>query len=164
MQRAPQTPPPLQARCRHAGAKAKLVCTLQYAAPETVAASEVAASGVTADPATDIWALGIVAFELLTGRRVFTVGNTASREFREQLRGAAFLPWEGRGSRETVRQLRALRHSVLACVHRDPAERPTARELHGMWDSLFAQATATASQASELAQLDSMASARGVAV
>ena len=43
-------------------------CTLDYAAPEVVAA--VAGGGaIPAQPAMDAWALGVVSFELLTGKR-----------------------------------------------------------------------------------------------
>lgn len=43
-------------------------CILDYAAPEVVAA--VTAGGtIEAVPAMDAWALGVVAYELLTGRR-----------------------------------------------------------------------------------------------
>ena len=35
------------------------------------------------------------------------------------------------------RQLRTLRHSVMSCLARNPAERPTAADLHSKWRNLL---------------------------
>ena len=53
------------------GEKACLGFTLVYAAPEVIMAANEGFKAVTADPAMDAWALGVMAFELLTGRPIF---------------------------------------------------------------------------------------------
>ena len=50
------------------GETARLGFTLAYAAPEVVLAADMGSKSVTADSAVDSWALGVMAFELLTGR------------------------------------------------------------------------------------------------
>ena len=53
------------------GEVAGLAYTLVYAAPEVAAAAEAGARSVVVTPAMDAWALGVVAFELLTRQSAF---------------------------------------------------------------------------------------------
>jgi eukaryotic-like serine/threonine-protein kinase len=55
------------------GEPAPVNFTLAYGAPETVRAFVGKAGAVTADPAVDVWALGVMAWELLTGTMAFTM-------------------------------------------------------------------------------------------
>ena len=54
-----------------AGEAARVGFTPAYAAPEVVTASAAGGATVTADTGVDAWALGVIAFELLTRRPVF---------------------------------------------------------------------------------------------
>lgn len=53
------------------GADVAASFTPMYAAPEVVRAYKLGSGRVTADPAQDAWALGVMAFELLTGKPAF---------------------------------------------------------------------------------------------
>lgn len=56
-----------------AGITARLTLSLKYAAPETITALEAGCHTIHVDAAVDIWAIGVIAFELLTGERAFQV-------------------------------------------------------------------------------------------
>ena len=45
--------------------------TVKYAAPETILAEECSVRDVPVHPAVDAWALGVIAFEVLVGKRAF---------------------------------------------------------------------------------------------
>lgn len=94
------------------------------------------------DPAVDVWALGVIAFELFCGRRLFPPG-TDSSDITAQLLGRDPLPWEAGGGvagAELEACMRGLRGSVLQCLAREARERPTSAEVLGQWDSIFAAA------------------------
>ena len=54
-----------------AGEAARVGLTHAYGAPEVVTAHVAGDRSVTADTAVDAWALGVIAFELLSRRRAF---------------------------------------------------------------------------------------------
>jgi serine/threonine protein kinase len=94
-----------------------------------------------------MWSLGIVAMELLTGSRIFAPPMT-EEEAREQLMGKKPLPWENVDLQGTLPpKLKVLKRSVMKCLERDPAKRPTSQELlgawHGMFESMTGNTTAT---------------------
>lgn len=96
---------------------------------------------IKVDAAVDIWAVGVIAFELLTGQRAFPSGAAAKSNDTVQaaLAGRTPLPWEGDSTAtlERLEKLRGLRRSVLKCLERDPAARPTADSLLRSWDHAF---------------------------
>jgi hypothetical protein len=59
-------------------------------------------------------------------------------QVRDRIAGRKRLPWE---EPEAVanghRQLRILKHTVLACLSRDPVNRPTAQRLLRSWNRIF---------------------------
>lgn len=89
-----------------------------------------------------MWSLGLVAFELLTGTRVFAAqaGRTEMLPF---MSGAQPLPWEVPGKTGVLRKLGVLRRTVLACLARDPRERPSSAEVLRSWNGMFESQTAT---------------------
>jgi serine/threonine protein kinase len=85
------------------------------------------------EPAADIWALGMVAYELLTRTRAFPSGMDQD-EICDQITGKAPLPWENEATkRDKLAKLKQLKPSVLRCLSRDPLDRPTAEQLHAAW-------------------------------
>ena len=66
---------------------------MRYAPPEELSALQKGEHSVAADAAADVWALGVIAFELLTRHRVF--GSSVARDtMKAQLLGREALPWE----------------------------------------------------------------------
>ena len=108
-------------------------CSLAYAPPEVVNAY-VDGSFVTVEPSVDVWALGVMAFEVLSGRRaLYTMA-----ELYACAAGKQPYPWEAApdAAGEPWRKLR-LWSLVLACLARDSAARPTAatvvKQLEQTW-------------------------------
>lgn len=95
---------------------------------------------MVAAAATDMWALGVIAYELLASRRLFAPPATET-EARAQLAGRAPLPWERPEAAAELAALKVLRRSVLLCLSRAPAARPTSRELLGAWNGYFEAVT-----------------------
>lgn len=90
-----------------------------------------------ASAALDMWSVGVVAFELLTGQRIFAPAES-EQSIRDRLMGRAPLPWEDElRSTALISKLKGLKRSVLKCLSREPRERPTSRELLGAWNGMF---------------------------
>ena len=113
---------------------------LRYCASEAVADPAQAPEQQpprTVGAAEDIWAIGAIAFELLTQERVFPPDATDD-SMMGALRGGT-LPWEAGVAGQAARceRLRGLRRAVLACLERDAAKRPSAESLLSSWESVF---------------------------
>jgi serine/threonine protein kinase len=106
--------------------------SLNYAAPEVLRSQASGQAANDGDPAADVWALGIVAYELLTSSRVFPI-SAGPEAIRAQIVGAQKLPWEA----EVPRALRTAKHSILQCLQRDPGARPKAGEVAAAWRNLL---------------------------
>jgi serine/threonine protein kinase len=117
------------------------ITSLPYTAPEIIlSARHVTGTGpcALASAAADMWALGIIAFELLTNTSVFPVGS-APEDIRAALSGQTPLPWEEgvEGAEEQRKKLRGLRRIVMPCLDRDPSKRPAAEQVLQSWWHLF---------------------------
>lgn len=89
-------------------ATGQVMGTVQYLAPEQ-------ASGHTATPATDIYSLGVVAYECLAGKRPFTGESQVAIAMAQINDAPPPLPAD---VPEPVQRL------VLACLAKDPSDRP----------------------------------------
>jgi serine/threonine-protein kinase len=82
--------------------------TAQYISPEQ-------ATGQTAGPASDLYSLGCVAHEMLTGKRTFDDGSAVATAMAHVHKPAPLLP-------ATVPA--AMANVIMACLAKEPAQRP----------------------------------------
>lgn len=107
--------------------------SLDFAPPEVVRALQAGKFQMKVEPSADVWALGMVAYELLTRSRAFPSGMDQD-EICDQITGKSSLPWENEATkRDKLNKLKQLKPSVLRCLSRDPLERPTVEQLHSAW-------------------------------
>ena len=127
-----------------AGSTQLITFSPRYAPPEVAAAEAAGRTTHVALPSLDIWALGVMAFELLAERPAFPRFTSKGAIFASLLErpDAAPLPWEGPAGAGDLEKLRNLRGPVLACLSRDPAARPTAAALVATINELFGAAAA----------------------
>ena len=112
--------------------------SIGYAAPETIQELESGAYCSTANPAVDMWALGVIAFELLTGAPLFSFGEPRQSAI-DKLAGRGELPWETAGPERSAKtaKLRRLKGTILACLDRNPEKRPSAEALLATWNRFW---------------------------
>ena len=126
-------------RHMHAGMNVPITYTLAYMPPEVAVAVELGDRNIVAEAAADVWALGVMAYELLTQTTLFPPLAGDGDEAWNKLLGKAPLPWEkdAPGAAERQAQLRALKRGVLACLHRDPSQRPSCDSVLSTWTNIF---------------------------
>jgi serine/threonine protein kinase len=121
----------------HAGHETRLTFSLAYSPPEALQALQEGAVTVTADAAADMWAIGVIAYELITRSPAFPRSWSRPQLLQAALGGLAY-PWEERvRSFRNLPELRALCGVVRACLSRDSAQRPTAPQLQTALSGLF---------------------------
>ena len=110
-----------------AGREAPVQCTIAYAAPEVLCAY-VQPSRIVAQPAQDVYALGVMVFEVLTHARVFP--SSACAAALTAATGESQYPWEVPETELDSAFCRSkIRNMLTACLSREPNERPTAAQL-----------------------------------
>eukprot|EP00892_Ulva_mutabilis_P011312 jgi/Ulvmu1/8553/UM044_0087.1 len=116
-----------------AGEHAPVCFTLTYAAPEVLHAYEHARlhgglARCEVACAADMWALGVMAFELLTGRAAFNLLTDSRQHVVAQLLGDLPLPWEGELTDAVRDCLGGFKGPILRLLQRDPLQRDTASQ------------------------------------
>jgi serine/threonine protein kinase len=119
-----------------AGEAVPLAFSIGYAAPEVIQAYERKDSSIVADPAMDMWALGVIAFELLTNVPSFAPG-TSKRTALDIIAGRGPFLWEQPGNQKLLSQLRRLKGTILSCLDRNASKRPSAASLVDSWNRFF---------------------------
>lgn len=101
--------------------------TINYAPPEVISSAWAGApiQSCTAAAAMDVWAFGVLAYELILGRRAFPFAADV-RAVRDAVLGRKDAPWEVRRLAEGSQRLRRAQGVIEACLRRDPAQRPPA--------------------------------------
>ena len=98
-----------------------------------------AEDNVTVAPAHDIWALGVMAFEALTGRRA--VGSL--EQLFQCARGERPYPWDASMLSEAPERWRKsrLRPLIEPCLAHDAAQRPAAAEIVARVERMWLQSS-----------------------
>lgn len=138
----------------HAGDTVPVALTAAYAAPEVAIAHQQRQKTVQASAAVDIWAVGVMAYELLT-RSIWFAGMSQD-QILAAVATAGQLPWEAStpDARRALRKsLRALAPHVMSCLSRDPMQRPSAAELVAKLDSLYQTTTSKISDVPQVCTL-----------
>eukprot|EP00892_Ulva_mutabilis_P010845 jgi/Ulvmu1/8132/UM040_0028.1 len=122
------------------GEEAPLGFSLYYAPPEVVQAYDGGRKTTLCAAAADVWALGVICWELLTKQRFYGAG-ARSHTVIAQLCGRAALPTEGTICSDLCRRLGGSRlcASILAMLSRAPEHRPSVGELLHQWKSVFGE-------------------------
>ncbi|GAA1755034.1 serine/threonine-protein kinase [Luedemannella helvata] len=107
------------ARAIEGATSTQLIGTAAYLAPEIVL-------GSPPSPAADVYGLGAMAYELLTGERLFT-GPTSEAVLRQQVDK---VPQRPAGLDDAVWDL------LAACLDKQPERRPAAAEVADAWSRL----------------------------
>jgi serine/threonine protein kinase len=117
----------MKAAKMRAGTDVQPLCTLAYAPPEVVMALE-SRTNITAEPAHDVWALGVIAFESFSRISLLSKLGANRAMCLKLAQGEEKYPWEEIQIESEYRDSR-VRSVVEACLARDAAMRPSAEEV-----------------------------------
>jgi len=90
-------------------------------------------AGEAADPAMDMWALGAIAFEILTGRGLFSRKNYTDNDVINMLLGFENLPSESQPAFWHQIRDTAAQRLVQNLLRRVPDQRSTINEVCAAW-------------------------------
>ncbi|KAK9818214.1 hypothetical protein WJX72_008948 [[Myrmecia] bisecta] len=119
----------------HAGDSVPLRLSLRTAPPEVLAAAAQSATELVADSAADMWALGLIIFELFAGEPLF--GSTddliamqhTDEDVVGMLLGLQPLPWESQPAFFAAIPHAGMRRLVQSLLRRGPEERPDIKQV-----------------------------------
>jgi len=90
-------------------------------------------AGAAADPAMDMWALGVIAFEIFTGRGLFSRKNYTDNDVINMLLGFENLPSESQPAFWHQIRDSAAQRLVQNLLRRVPDQRSTINEVCSAW-------------------------------
>ena len=115
------------------GADQSLSYTPLFAPPELGQIITTGQTHFVVSGAVDVWALGIMAWTLLTG----SLPYVSDEELVPKLLGHQLYPWEEKIDANTNFKLGILKPAVLSMLNRDPEKRATIHQVHNEWNSLM---------------------------
>ena len=93
---------------------------------------------VIATTAVDMWAVGVIAYELMTGYPAFPEVDWTGEDIESAALGTLPYPWEGEvGTFVEIPSQLVLWRAVQGCLARSPQKRPSAATLLGQLNSLL---------------------------
>eukprot|EP00892_Ulva_mutabilis_P001032 jgi/Ulvmu1/1092/UM106_0008.1 len=119
------------------GANTPVRVALPYSSPEEVRIWAHGEAWLQASPALDAWAVGVMAFELLSGEAAFKASTGDRAKIIAQLLGDLPLPWECTRGAASANQTGVLRGPVLRLLDRNPAARPSMHLFHKFCENPF---------------------------
>eukprot|EP00892_Ulva_mutabilis_P001194 jgi/Ulvmu1/11075/UM007_0257.1 len=124
------------------GDTADISFSLYYAPPEVIRAFKAGEDQIVAEESADVWALGVIAWELFTKRKFYGPAPDFKWVVRV-LMGEEPLPSELPLLPEVREKLgnSRFRNVFLSMLARDPAARPSVSQLLTAWNSVFSQTT-----------------------
>ena len=123
-----------------AASTTRLTFSMAYSPPETLHAVRAGEHTITSDPSADIWAIGVITYELVLGRPAFPARAWSREQLTQAARGQLAYPWEEPDQPGRFRHMpeaRALSGALRACLNRRAARRPTAAALGRRFNHLF---------------------------
>ena len=115
-----------------AGEMASFQFTPCYAAPEVLQAY-VNKEQIPVHPSVDIWALGVIVYEVLTGAPALQTCKNVE-EVIAHAAGEKAYPWEAAANADFDQS--NVRHLIRECLRRNPELRPTAAQLRAAVDAM----------------------------
>jgi len=116
------------------GSMANMALCKRYSPPEVVEADHDGVRRFKVDSAVDIWAIGVIACELITGKRAFVHQQDAAPEGLSDASPPAPRTWNlSAAVKDSLSETPGLADIIEQCLRVDPHMRPSAKELRAAW-------------------------------